>query len=601
MNHAYQNTIPDQGHRSSCCSWSPLLAAGIGPRQTFADPLPGTTNDRGVQAVVSFDLYAMTGIADPARSGHGTGVGLFAGAGRPAQVPGPVLIVTQGDTVNVTLHNGLAVPTALYFQGQSMIPDLTGAAPGGTQVYSFVATDPGIYLYEAGLLAGAQYQVPMGLYGALIVRPTLGANYAYNDAATLFDVEAPIVLSEIDPALNNSANPATFDMRNYAAKYFLINGKAYPQTAPIAAAAGQTLLLRYVNAGQQIHTMAVLGLYQQFLSLGGAQLPYYRKLTSELLAAGDTADALLVVPLVAQGQGASTEGINVPPTRFALYEASGLLHNNGAKDANGMPLYGGMLTFINSSADPGRPQGPVASNLALAPNPANGAVNVLLTGSVSDVGRGDNNIQAAEFAIDLITSTVHLMTPVDGTFDSPTEAVQGTIAVADMATLAAGPHTIYVRGQDMLGNWGTYNFVVLDLDKAGPMTSGIPVQSARLVGYYRRRHPSHRRRLGQRQQQRHRRRVPGRWRRPLRQHDAQRPGARRQPGRDAHRREHADLGRRRAPLRGPQPGCPAQLGYVGRRNSRRRQDRAYRRPGEPAAQPQQRPYRLQPADSVGAL
>lgn len=450
-----------------------LLAAGIGPRQALADPQPGTTNDASVQAVVSFDLYAMPGsLTLPGPTTVPVWGYSLAPAG-PAQVPGPVLVVTQGDTVNVTLHNGLAVPTALYFQGQSMIPDLTGAAPGGTQPYSFVATDPGIYLYEAGLLAGAQYQGPMGLYGALIVRPTLGANYAYNDAATLFNVEAPIVLSEIDPALNNAASPATFDMRNYAAKYFLINGKAYPQTTPIAVPAGQTLLLRYVNAGQQIHTMAVLGLYQQFLSLGGSQLPWYRKLTSELLPAGDTADALVVVPLVAQVEGAAPEGINAPPTRFALYEASGLLHNNGAKDANGMPLYGGMLTFIDSSADPGAPQGPVASNLALAPNPANGTVNVLLTGSVSDVGRGDNPIAAAEFAIDLTTNPAHPMTAVDGSFNSPTEAVQGTITIADMAALLAGSHTIHVRGQDVLGNWGTYNFIVLDLDKAGPMTGGI--------------------------------------------------------------------------------------------------------------------------------
>ncbi len=162
-----------------------------------------------------------------------------------------------------------------------------------------------------------------------------------------------------------------------------------------------------------------------------------------------------------------------PPTRFALYEANFLLHNNGAKDANGMPLYGGMLTFIESSADPGAPQGPVSSNLALAPNPANGLVDVLLTASVSDVGRGNNNIQAAVFKIDATTNPTHTMTAVDGTFDTPTEAVQGTIAIADMAGLLAGPHTIYVRGQDSLGNWGTYNFIVLNLDKAGPLTGGI--------------------------------------------------------------------------------------------------------------------------------
>ena len=38
-------------------------------------------------------------------------------------------------------------------------------------------------------------------------------------------------------------------MYDYLATYWLINGKAYPDTAPITATAGQRVLLRYVNAG----------------------------------------------------------------------------------------------------------------------------------------------------------------------------------------------------------------------------------------------------------------------------------------------------------------------------------------------------------------
>ncbi len=76
----------------------------------------------------------------------------------------------------------------------------------------------------------------MGLYGALIVRPP-AAGQAYDDPATAFDDEAVLVLSEIDPALNNSATPATFDMRKYAPRYFLINGRTHPDTAPVVVPA----------------------------------------------------------------------------------------------------------------------------------------------------------------------------------------------------------------------------------------------------------------------------------------------------------------------------------------------------------------------------
>ena len=69
-----------------------------------------------------------------------------------------------------------------------------------------------------------------------------------------------LVLGEIDPALNNAANKLAFDMRNFKPKYFTINGKAYPATASDPdCTAGNTVLLRYVNAGISYHSMSVLG------------------------------------------------------------------------------------------------------------------------------------------------------------------------------------------------------------------------------------------------------------------------------------------------------------------------------------------------------
>jgi len=46
--------------------------------------------------------------------------------------------------------------------------------------YSFVATHPGTFVYESG--TNPDVQVPMGLFGALIVRPTAGQYFVYNDA-----------------------------------------------------------------------------------------------------------------------------------------------------------------------------------------------------------------------------------------------------------------------------------------------------------------------------------------------------------------------------------------------------------------------------------
>ena len=94
-------------------------------------------------ATVPFDLYAVTGTMTlPAGS---TSVNVWgynttnAAVTRPG---GPTLIVNQGDSVQVTLHNGLTEATSLLFQGQAMVPDTTGAAAGGTKTYTFTATQP---------------------------------------------------------------------------------------------------------------------------------------------------------------------------------------------------------------------------------------------------------------------------------------------------------------------------------------------------------------------------------------------------------------------------------------------------------------------------
>lgn len=196
------------------------------------------------------------------------------------QYPGPVLCVNQGQTVTITLHNMLLEDTSLIFPGQDNVladgqpsqPVLgaggaltslaqTAAATtalgqeGGTQTYKFVAGEPGTYLYQSGTNAGVQVQ--MGLVGVIIVRPT-GAGfgysydpanspegqvaYAYNRADSVYNPahEHLELLSEIDPFMHQAyetyvANGGTgayppFDMQNYVPRYFLINGRTFPDT-----------------------------------------------------------------------------------------------------------------------------------------------------------------------------------------------------------------------------------------------------------------------------------------------------------------------------------------------------------------------------------
>jgi FtsP/CotA-like multicopper oxidase with cupredoxin domain len=202
------------------------------------------------------------------------------------QVPGPTLIVTEGQTVTVTLKNNLptsAGNTSLLFPGfdVSATGGVAGvltkeAAPGGTVTYTFTASSPGTRAYYSG--TQADLQVEMGLYGAIIVVPSrtnrsypvncdLGlparnpgnnalaqahwgekdfrlATAAYDHPDTCYDREYLFQFSEIDPSIHVQAQAqvaATAGCRAgatgcslnvptepYHPAYFMINGRSMP-------------------------------------------------------------------------------------------------------------------------------------------------------------------------------------------------------------------------------------------------------------------------------------------------------------------------------------------------------------------------------------
>ncbi|MDF5755582.1 multicopper oxidase domain-containing protein [Spongiactinospora sp. TRM90649] len=241
-------------------------------------------------------------------------------AGAAPSVPGPVLTVDQGDAVSLTIRNTLATPVTLEIPGIAVRGGPRITAPGGgTATATFTAAAPGTYLYQ-----GVERQLPMGLYGALVVRPPTPGR-AYEQASTAYDREAVLVLSAVDPAFN--AAPATADLSGYAPTHWLINGKAYPETAPVRGGApGSRLLVRYLNAGFDHTSMRLLGAYARVLARDAFPLAAPFDATSETIAAGATEDVL----------------ITMPDGRLALY-------NRQLHLANGGTAPGGMMTFVEPS------------------------------------------------------------------------------------------------------------------------------------------------------------------------------------------------------------------------------------------------------------
>jgi hypothetical protein len=423
----------------------PATAAAAGPLSSSACTAVGTD--------VTCNLWARSGSLTLPGAISTPIFGFSSASSGAVGVPGPVLIVTAGDHVTVHVTNQLTVRTSVQFDGQAMVPDLTGIAASTSKDYTFTAGPAGTYLYEAGLLPGTEYQVAKGLYGALIVRPDGAPMQANNDAATAFDDEAVVILGEVDTTLNSSLTPATFDLRGYAPRYFLINGQAYPETDPITTASGQRLLVRYLNAGLQHHSMGVLGLRQTVVAEDGSALANPRRMVAESIAPGEGIDALIDVP--------ATTASN---TTYLLYDASlGLNNTTGSGTNAGL---GGMLVRIDAAGvgGGGDTVGPTASGVAIT---AGGD----LSATISDAATGANSVAGGEYFVDTLGAPGS-GTALSGTFPADPASATATINVA---ALGGGNHVAYVRGRDGLGNWGAAASVPFALDAVGPATSAMTV------------------------------------------------------------------------------------------------------------------------------
>jgi len=247
----------------------------------------------------NFNLTARAGYISIADGGSHYSWGYTTGA--VMQLPGPTLIVNEGDMVTVTLTNGLpaaAGNVSIVFPGHEVtnsggVPGaLTQEAPpGGTVTYTFTATEPGTYLYHSG--TRPDLQVEMGLYGAIIVRSAT-PGLAYDHSETAFDREVLFLLSEIDIDIHRAAElqadgPGPIDIGSppFFPEYWLINGRAAPDTMAAAGTAllptqpyncmpmmhpGERLLMRIVGAGRDMHPFHHHGNHSRVLARDGRLL-----------------------------------------------------------------------------------------------------------------------------------------------------------------------------------------------------------------------------------------------------------------------------------------------------------------------------------------
>ncbi len=247
-----------------------LALGGLGAVLAAQAAVPGITGNTVSPSTSTFNLTAQTAsLTMPDGQylyswGYGCVAGSavsyapFAGSCNTMQVPGPTLIVTEGQTVTVSLTNNLPTPagnTSILFPGFNVSTSCNAASPAGAQglltceaangqtvTYTFTAGSPGTRAYYSG--TQSDLQVEMGMYGAIIVLPASvpavcgslgvspsastglpvtnpGANAkaraahgevefrlaaaAYNHPEACYDREYLFQLAELDPSIHTQA------------------------------------------------------------------------------------------------------------------------------------------------------------------------------------------------------------------------------------------------------------------------------------------------------------------------------------------------------------------------------------------------------------
>lgn len=386
--------------------------------------------------------------------------------------PGPTLRPADA-SLTINLRNCLAEPVSIVIPGQTATgtpvwddgsagPRTSPAQrvrslsyetpPGGVLSYAWTSIKTGAFLYESG--SHQALQVPMGLYGALIVLPA-AAGEAYTPSATnpdtAFDTEVVLLYSEIDPLQHDP--PAVPKPLDYTPGYYLINGMPYEAgDAPFPAGdINQKVLIRFLNAGLKTHVPTLLNApHMRVIAEDGNLYPYAKEQYSVLLAAGRTMDAIWTP----NAQGA-----------FAMVDRANSLTTAGVTG-------GGMLAYLQVGTLSGAPTA-VDDTYAIAED---GSLAAAAGGAPPGVLDNDTGATSAILISGPSAGSLGVAgLGSDGSFTyTPNPNFNGT----DIFTYQAGDGTLASNVATVLITVAPANDAPVAMDDAYAAAEGIPLNVA---------------------------------------------------------------------------------------------------------------------------
>ncbi len=197
-------------------------------------------------------------------------------------VPGPAIVVNQGDTVVIDYANDDVTPDTVHLHGIHDIPvSMDGVAGisqqlvphGGHFVYRFVADTPGTFIYHSH---DQEAMLNSGLYGAIVVKPSHPLPYERNLGGDFLEILS------------------SWQIQSAAEDEFTLNGKEYPLAQTLDVKAGERFRIRWVNiSAENFHTMHTHGHYQQIVARDAQPVSAPELEDTVMLAPGQRIDVVV--------------------------------------------------------------------------------------------------------------------------------------------------------------------------------------------------------------------------------------------------------------------------------------------------------------------
>jgi nitrite reductase (NO-forming) len=206
-------------------------------------------------------------------------------------VPGPMLRVREGDTVQITLHNApsdiVAHSIDLHaVSGPGGGASVSQVSPGHTAVFQFLAETPGTYVYHCATPPAAMH-IAMGMFGLIVVEPA-GGLPAVDREYYVMQSEFYLEGDQGEPGLHEMS---TDKMLDEEPTYVVFNGAvgALSSDHMLQAKTGETVRIFFGDAGPNLtSSFHVIGQIMKSVAVEGGTLVNHNVQTTTVAPGGAT-------------------------------------------------------------------------------------------------------------------------------------------------------------------------------------------------------------------------------------------------------------------------------------------------------------------------